>query len=93
MKIEKNGISPFLSYDVLRVEEENSNRPLREYIRSPRQEAQRENFFRASFALRAFGQLSVFVISSCESTRLCSLRLLEKRNSPTALVAKAPTLL
>ncbi|KAF3586440.1 hypothetical protein F2Q69_00029955 [Brassica cretica] len=64
MKIEKNGISPFSSYDGLRVEEESSNRPWREYIRS----------------------------SSCDPTRFSSLSLLELGNSPTALVAEAPTL-
>ncbi|CAN7058279.1 unnamed protein product, partial [Brassica oleracea var. botrytis] len=43
--------------------------------------------------LRAIRQLSVFVISTCDSTRFCSLRLLELGISPTALVAKASTLL
>ena len=93
MKIEKNGISPFSSYDGLRVEEESSNRPWREYIRSPRREAQGRTFFRANLALKAFRQLSVFVISSCDSNRFCSLRLLELGPSPTALVAEASTLL
>ncbi|KAF2532754.1 hypothetical protein F2Q70_00031239 [Brassica cretica] len=47
----------------------------------------------ANLALRAFRQLSVFVISSCDSTRFCSLRLLELGISPTALIAEASTLL
>ena len=46
MKIEKNGISSFSSYE-----------GLREYIRSPMREAQRENFFTANIALRAIRQL------------------------------------
>ncbi|KAF2579678.1 hypothetical protein F2Q68_00004418 [Brassica cretica] len=93
MKIEKNGISPFSSYDGSRVKEESSDRPWREYTRSSRREAQGENFFRANLALRAFRQLSVFVILSCDSTRFCSLTLLELGISPTALVAEAFTLL
>ncbi|WZZ79356.1 hypothetical protein YC2023_099928 [Brassica napus] len=51
------------------------------------------NFFRENLAFRAIRQLSIFVISSCDSTRFCSLRLLELGISPTALVAKASTFL
>uniref|UniRef100_A0A0D3CRX2 Retrotransposon gag domain-containing protein n=1 Tax=Brassica oleracea var. oleracea TaxID=109376 RepID=A0A0D3CRX2_BRAOL len=67
------------------VEEESSNRPWREDIRSPRREAQKKDFSRENLALRAIRQLSVFDISSCDSTRFCCLRLLELGNSPTAL--------
>ena len=45
MKIEKNRISPFSSYDGLRVEEESSNQPWKKYIRSPRREAQEKRNF------------------------------------------------
>ncbi|KAF3535943.1 hypothetical protein F2Q69_00022748 [Brassica cretica] len=79
--------------DIDQWEGKGSNRPWREYIRSPRQEAQRENFFRENLALRAFRQLFIFVISSCDSTRFCSLRLLELGISPTSLMAEASTLL
>ena len=39
MKIEKNGISPFLSYDGLIAEGEKNKPTLEEYIRTPRREA------------------------------------------------------
>ncbi|KAF3596506.1 hypothetical protein DY000_02020855 [Brassica cretica] len=93
MKIGKSGISPFSSYDRLRAGREKLKPTLEGDIRSPRREAQRENYFRENLALRAFRQLSVFVISSCDSTRFCSLRLLELGISPTALIDEASTLL
>ncbi|KAF2542014.1 hypothetical protein F2Q68_00030475 [Brassica cretica] len=68
------------------------NRPWSQYIRSLRREAWERTFLRANLALRAIRQLSVFVISSCDSTRFCSLWLLEP-GIQTALVAKASTLL
>ena len=43
-KIGKIGISPFLSYDLLRAEGENLKPTLEEYIRSPRREAQERTF-------------------------------------------------
>ncbi|KAF3516611.1 hypothetical protein DY000_02061218 [Brassica cretica] len=51
------------------------DRPRSEYIRSPRREAQEENFFTAKLALRAIRQLFVFVISSCDSIRFSRLRI------------------
>ena len=93
MKIEKNGLSPFSSYDGLRVKEESSNRPWREYIRSPRREAQRENFFRANLALRAILGNFPFLLLELHSIRSYSLRVLELGISPTALLAQALTLL
>ncbi|KAF3519092.1 hypothetical protein DY000_02061169 [Brassica cretica] len=93
MKIGKMEYLHFRVMTALGQQGKSSNRPWRENIRSPRREAQRENFFRANLALRAFRQLSVFVISSCDSTRFCSLWLLELGISPTALIAEASTLL
>ena len=50
MKIEKNGISPILSYDGLGVEVKSLNRPWREYIRSPRREEQEGELFKSKLS-------------------------------------------
>ncbi|KAG5377702.1 hypothetical protein IGI04_025544, partial [Brassica rapa subsp. trilocularis] len=48
-----------LNYDGLGQKGKSVNRPRSEYIRSPRREARRDNFFTANLALRAIRQLSI----------------------------------
>ena len=50
MKIDKNGISPFLSYDGLRAEGEKHKTTLEEYIRSHRREAWGRTFLDSKFS-------------------------------------------
>ncbi|KAG5374517.1 hypothetical protein IGI04_042169, partial [Brassica rapa subsp. trilocularis] len=69
------------------------NRPWREYIRSPRREAWGEALFKANLALRAIRQLSVFVISSCDSIRFSRLRVVRTKNLADSSRAQAYTLL
>ncbi|KAF3503504.1 hypothetical protein F2Q69_00043354 [Brassica cretica] len=65
------------------------NRPRSQYIRSPRREAWGETFFGEILALRAIRQLSVFVISSCDSIRFSRLRVARTRNLADSSRAQA----
>ncbi|KAG5414993.1 hypothetical protein IGI04_002560 [Brassica rapa subsp. trilocularis] len=67
-KIGKNIISPFLSYDSLRVEGEK------------RERQRKKKLFGENLALRAIRQLSLFVISSCDSIRISRLSVVRTRN-------------
>ena len=53
----------------------------------------KENFYTAKLALRAIRQLSVIVISSCDSIRFTRLRVARNRNFAESSRAHAYTLL